>query len=115
MIVCMLKRVNFSNSDKVLDLGCGYGVIGIWISQFVDQNNVYMSDESVVAVKMAIRNAKVYQSPKNVCIPGAFFAFKCYNYKQTIKATTIISIPHTVVITCFCFLLIYCVNFSRSI
>lgn len=55
---CMLKRVNFSNSDKVLDLGCGYGVVGILISQFVDQNNVYMSDVSEVAVKMAIKNAK---------------------------------------------------------
>lgn len=55
---CMLKSVNFSNSDKVLDLGCGYGVVGILISQFVDQNNVYMSDVSEVAVKMAIKNAK---------------------------------------------------------
>ncbi|MDF2541033.1 MAG: class SAM-dependent methyltransferase [Herbinix sp.] len=55
---CLLERVVFTNSDKVLDLGCGYGVVGILISQFVNQNNVYMSDVSEVAVKLAIRNAK---------------------------------------------------------
>lgn len=35
---CMLKSVNFSNSDKVLDLGCGYGVTEHFIWTYFQSN-----------------------------------------------------------------------------
>ena len=51
----MLKLIEFTPADKVLDLGCGYGVVGIVAAKFT--NNVYMSDNDKLAVKLTEKNA----------------------------------------------------------
>lgn len=68
----MFKVIEFKASDKVLDLGCGYGVIGILTSQFVDKNNVYMSDISEAAVNLTLKNAKNngIENPKVILSDG---------------------------------------------
>ena len=33
--LAMLARVQFSAEDKVLDLGCGYGVVGIVVAKLI--------------------------------------------------------------------------------
>lgn len=40
----MLSCVNFSPSDKVLDLGCGYGVVGIYAAKLIGDEHVTMTD-----------------------------------------------------------------------
>ena len=40
----MIKRVDLKEDSKVLDIGCGYGVVGIWAASKIGAKNVVMSD-----------------------------------------------------------------------
>lgn len=57
--LAMLSCVNFSENDKVLDLGCGYGFVGIYASEFVPEKNVTMVDISAPAVNISKANASL--------------------------------------------------------
>ncbi|MCL6457490.1 MAG: methyltransferase [Gorillibacterium sp.] len=52
----MLSFVDFREGDKVLDLGCGYGVVGILAAKFVGPENVVMIDIEQKAVELAKEN-----------------------------------------------------------
>ena len=54
----LLSLVNFNHSDKILDLGCGYGLMGIYAAKQVRPENVYLIDNDPVAVKFAAQNAE---------------------------------------------------------
>lgn len=53
----MLSKVDFQPGQKILDLGCGYGVIGIYAAHFSGAENVTMVDINPLAVKIAKENA----------------------------------------------------------
>ena len=53
----MLSIVDFLPGDKVLDLGCGYGVVGILAAKLIGEENVIMCDISEQAVNFAKMNA----------------------------------------------------------
>lgn len=55
----LLNTVIFRPEDKVLDLGCGYGIVGIIASKFVGEANVYMSDISETATLLTEENARL--------------------------------------------------------
>lgn len=55
--LAMLSLAKLSNNDKVLDLGCGYGVVGIYAAKLIGEENVTMSDVDAKAVEMAAKNA----------------------------------------------------------
>ncbi|MDE6054327.1 MAG: methyltransferase [Lachnospiraceae bacterium] len=55
----MLSLIDFSENDKVLDLGCGYGVVGILAGKKIGGQNVVMCDISEIAVSLAKRNAEL--------------------------------------------------------
>ena len=55
--LAMLSIVDFTPDDKVLDLGCGYGVVGITAAKIIGAHNVVMSDINEEAVKIARENA----------------------------------------------------------
>jgi 16S rRNA (guanine1207-N2)-methyltransferase len=55
--LAMLSLVDFTPEDKVLDLGCGYGVFGIYAAKLIGAKRVVMVDNDPVAVELAIRNA----------------------------------------------------------
>ncbi len=57
--LAMLSQIEFSESDKVLDLGCGYGVVGITAAKIIGTKNVFMSDSNKKAIQMAVKNAEV--------------------------------------------------------
>ena len=40
----MLTCVQFMSADKILDLGCGYGVVGIYAAKLIGEENVTMVD-----------------------------------------------------------------------
>ncbi|MCM1328225.1 MAG: methyltransferase [Ruminococcus sp.] len=61
--LAMLSAVDFSAGDKVLDLGCGYGVVGILAAKLIGQENVVMCDISENAVKQAKINAALNGVP----------------------------------------------------
>ena len=68
--LAMLSMVDFREGDKVLDLGCGYGVVGILVAKILTPESVIMTDADERAVELARANAKrngvpdiaVYQS-----------------------------------------------------
>jgi len=47
----MLSVIEFVEGDRVLDLGCGYGVVGILASKIIGEQNVVMVDNDETAVK----------------------------------------------------------------
>jgi len=55
--LAMLSKVEFQANDKVLDLGCGYGVVGIVAGKIIGGSKVVMSDISRDAIYWAKYNA----------------------------------------------------------
>lgn len=56
--MAMLSCVEFEKGWKVLDLGCGYGVVGIVAARFTDPANVYMVDVEPEAAALSRKNAE---------------------------------------------------------
>ena len=55
--LAMLSEAHFSPGMKVLDLGCGCGLVGILAARICGEENVIMSDIDPLAVQIAARNA----------------------------------------------------------
>lgn len=55
--LAMLNSVTFNKKDKVLDLGCGYGIVGILASKIICCQNVVMCDIDSKAVELSKENA----------------------------------------------------------
>lgn len=55
--LAMLSVAEFTEGDKVLDLGCGYGVVGILAAKIVGPENVVMIDNNPKAVELSKKNA----------------------------------------------------------
>ena len=56
--LAMLAHANFQKGHKVLDLGCGYGVVGIECAILTGPENVVLSDIDVHALSLAQANAE---------------------------------------------------------
>lgn len=54
----LLEAVPLPTSGPILDLGCGYGPIGITLAKLMPDTPVYMSDPNRRAVDLARRNAE---------------------------------------------------------
>ena len=73
----MLEEIDFSLESKVLDLGCGYGVVGILAAKILGEGNVVMCDIDDNAVNIAgeniilnnVSNVEIIKSDglKNIC------------------------------------------------
>ncbi len=57
--LAMLSVIDLKDDDKVLDLGCGYGVVGIYAAKIIGSHNVVMTDIDEMAVKLAKGNAQL--------------------------------------------------------
>jgi 16S rRNA (guanine1207-N2)-methyltransferase len=55
----MLGRVHVEPHDKVLDLGCGYGVVGVYAAHRTDPQRVWLVDIDPLAVDFARRNLEL--------------------------------------------------------
>lgn len=62
--LAMLSVVEFKEDDKILDLGCGYGVVGILAARLIGQDKVTMVDIDDRAVKISKQNAKLNNVPE---------------------------------------------------
>ena len=56
--LAMLSCVTFQPDDKVLDLGCGYGVVGIVAAKTARPQNVFLVDIDPLAVSAAAKNVE---------------------------------------------------------
>ncbi len=55
--IAMVSNIAFQSGQKILDLGCGYGVVGIYAAHFSGAENVTMADVDPIAVEWAGKNA----------------------------------------------------------
>ena len=58
--------------DRVLDLGCGYGVIGITVKKMSPHSQVLMADVNPRAVELAVLNAQKNGVEAEARIPDCF-------------------------------------------
>jgi 16S rRNA (guanine1207-N2)-methyltransferase len=54
--LAMLSCIRFETSDKVLDLGCGYGFVGIYAAKLIGADRVWTLDNDPNACECARRN-----------------------------------------------------------
>jgi len=56
--LALLSHAALAPDDRVLDLGCGYGLVGVWCARRIGAERVVMTDRDPVAVRMARINAE---------------------------------------------------------
>lgn len=72
----MLSLVEFTRGQRVLDLGCGYGVVGVLAAKIVGEQNVVMIDHDPLAVQVTQENARMNLVPQvNVYLSDGFTNF----------------------------------------
>ncbi len=54
--LAMLSVVEWDGKDKVLDVGCGYGIVGIFFAKVIGSINVVMTDIEDKAVELSREN-----------------------------------------------------------
>ena len=54
----LLEHVEINESDDCLDLGCGYGPIGLTLAKLAPAGHTLLGDKDFVAVKYARKNAE---------------------------------------------------------
>ena len=54
----LIEHLDIQENDTCLDLGCGYGAIGITLAKCVQTATVYMVDKDFVAVDYALQNVQ---------------------------------------------------------
>lgn len=59
----LLSQVGFDPADKILDLGCGYGLLGIYAAKHLSPDNVYLLDIDPLAVELAVTNSVINNVP----------------------------------------------------
>lgn len=64
----MLSYVELTKEDKVLDLGCGYGIVGIWVAKQIGSDRVTMCDINPKAIECSKLNAKNNGIEENLTI-----------------------------------------------
>lgn len=57
--LAMLSKVSFHKDDKLLDLGCGYGIVGILAANIIKPENIIMCDILSSAVSLSKVNAEL--------------------------------------------------------
>lgn len=55
----LVDSVQVSATDTVLDIGCGYGPVGITLAKLAPQGKVHLIDKDFVAVEYAKKNAHI--------------------------------------------------------
>ena len=76
--VLLMKYISADENDVCLDLGCGYGPIGLALARHCSKGQVHMVDKDFVAVELAnynaknngITNAKAYLSDAFTNVPN---------------------------------------------
>ena len=55
----LIEYMKVDEADICLDLGCGYGPIGITMAKMAPQGKVYMIDRDFIAIEYARKNAEI--------------------------------------------------------
>ena len=74
----LIKTATIGENWKVLDLGCGYGPVGILIKKLNPKTEVWLSDVNERAVKLAKMNAELNKVNVNVIKSNSFENLNTY-------------------------------------
>jgi len=66
----LLRAMEIEPPRRVLDLGCGYGVLGITLASLYPEAEVVMADSDLLAVRYAKHNCTL-NGVSNVCVVGS--------------------------------------------
>ena len=79
--VMFMKYLDIAENDKCLDLGCGYGPIGLSVAKSCPQGEVHMVDKDFVAVELSNINAELnHINNAQAYLSDAFSAVGKQNY-----------------------------------
>lgn len=70
----MLSRAGLEPGDRLLDLGCGYGVVGLAAAKVIGADNVVMVDRDPAAVVCSRKNADANGLPGVTIVESDGFA-----------------------------------------
>ena len=81
--LAMLSCLEFGENEKLLDLGCGYGLVGVYAAKKIGQDNVIMTDIDFKSITLSRRNAerngvpdvRIFQSDGFSSLDEAGFSF----------------------------------------
>jgi len=83
--LAMLSVIDFGENDKVCDLGCGYGVVGILAAKIIGSERVTLIDNDELAIRAARGNVSLNQLPDmNVILSDGFSNVKETNFTKII-------------------------------
>lgn len=84
--LAMLSCISLEPNDKILDLGCGYGLFGIWAAKIIGAECVWMVDNDQTAVEYATKNLAVngVQSV-NVVLSDGFRELRETNFTKIVS------------------------------
>lgn len=57
--VLLLEHIEIANNSRVLDLGCGYGALGLSLAASKPESKICLIDKDFVAVQYAQKNAEL--------------------------------------------------------
>lgn len=83
----MIKEMGIAPTDRVLDLGCGWGVVGVVAARLAPEGRITLVDINARAVELAranlvangVTNAEVYQSDGYQALVGRQFDVIAFN------------------------------------
>ncbi len=73
----LISHMEIKRDDDCLDLGCGYGAVGLAMTKCAPEGKTYLVDKDYVAVEFAKKNAKI-NGIKNcqMCLSNGFSEVK---------------------------------------
>ncbi|OQO87954.1 methyltransferase [Enterococcus casseliflavus] len=68
----MLKEAVINDQDRILDLGCGYGFVGIYLAKKYPDTTVTMTDISANAIDLTTKNAQRNEVAPEIVLSEGF-------------------------------------------
>lgn len=83
--LAMLEVVYIEEDDKVLDLGCGYGFVGIVLKSFNPSVKIDMIDKDPLAIQYANKNIIKNKVNARAWVSNGFNEVKDYDYTKILS------------------------------
>lgn len=84
--LAMLSLISFTPDDKVLDLGCGYGLVGLYAAKLLPPPQVYLLDNDPSAIEVTRANSVLNGVPEvNTILSDGFSGMRDTGFTKIIS------------------------------
>ncbi|MFP4457893.1 MAG: class I SAM-dependent methyltransferase, partial [Clostridia bacterium] len=83
--LAMLEKIEIEETDKVLDLGCGYGFVGVVLKSSNPSIKVDMVDKDPMAIEYAYKNIKNNDLDIRAWVSIGFADVKDHDYTKILS------------------------------